>query len=156
MLKDAHASGRIIAVCTSREKGTTKEDAGSARLIEEYGIEGDAHGGFAHRQISLIASEDIDEMKAKLPGLRPGSFAENLTTRGLDLAPLSVGDRLKAGECLLEVSQIGKECHAKCAVFERSGECIMPQKGVFCRVVEGGVVKNGDGIEIVGKDSAIT
>jgi MOSC domain-containing protein YiiM len=145
------AAGRVIAVCTSREKGTVKEDAGGARLIEEYGIEGDAHGGFAHRPVSLIASEDIEAMKAKLPGLRPGSFAENLTTEGLDLAAMSVGDRLKVGECLLEVSQIGKECHAKCAVFEQAGDCIMPKKGVFCRVIEGGSVKNGDGIEIVGK-----
>ena len=140
------ASGRIIAVCTSRVKGTVKKDVGEAKLIEEFGIEGDAHGGFAHRQVSLIASEDIEIMKAKLPGLVPGSFAENLTTEGFDLASLSVGDRLKAGECLLEVSQIGKDCHAKCQVFEQTGECIMPTKGIFCRVITGGHVRAGDRI----------
>ena len=141
--------GRVVAVCTSGEKGTVKQNVGSARLVEEYGIDGDAHGGFAHRQISLIAAEDIESMKAKLPGLVPGSFAENLTTEGLDLASLSVGDRLEAGECLLEVSQIGKECHSKCEVFRLSGDCIMPKKGIFCRVLRGGNVKTGDSIATV-------
>lgn len=139
--------GRVAAVCVSKEKGTVKQDVGSARLAEEYGIEGDAHGGFAHRQISLIAAEDIESMKAKLPGLVPGSFAENITTEGLDLASLRVGDRLEAGECLLEVSQIGKECHSKCEVFRQSGDCVMPEKGIFCRVLRGGNVKTGDSIE---------
>ena len=143
------ASGRIIAVCTSREKGTVKKDVGEAKLIEEFGVEGDAHGGFAHRQVSLIASEDIETMKTKLPGLVPGSFAENLTTEGIDLAALSVGRRLKAGECLLEVSQIGKDCHAKCQVFEQTGECIMPTKGIFCRVITGGRIRTGDPIELM-------
>jgi len=140
------AAGRIIAVCTSPEKGTVKHDAGSAALIEEFGLEGDAHGGFAHRQVSRIASEDIDAMKEKLPGLVPGSFAENLTTKGFDLGSLAVGDRIRAGECLLQVSQIGKECHSKCEVFKLSGDCIMPKKGIFCRVITGGGVKNGDEI----------
>jgi MOSC domain-containing protein YiiM len=138
--------GRILAVCTSPEKGTVKENTGEGRLLEEFGIEGDAHGGFGHRQVSLIASEDIETMKAKLPDLRPGSFAENLTTEGFDLSSLCVGDIIKAGECLLEVSQIGKECHAKCEVFKKSGECIMPEKGIFCRVLEGGLVRTGDAI----------
>jgi MOSC domain-containing protein YiiM len=146
--------GRIIAVCSSREKGTIKHNVGEARLIEEYGIEGDAHGGFAHRQVSLIASEDIETMKAKLPELVPGSFAENLTTEGFDLASVVIGDRIKTGECLLEVSQIGKECHTKCQVFEQSGECIMPKKGVFCRVILGGRVKTGDEIARAGKNPA--
>jgi MOSC domain-containing protein YiiM len=140
--------GRIIAVCTSREKGTIKQNVGEATLVEEFGLEGDAHGGFAHRQVSLIASEDIELMKAKLPSLAPGSFAENLTTEGFDLASLSIGDRLTVGQSTLEVSQIGKECHAKCQVFEQSGECIMPQKGIFCRVITGGRVKTGDEIKI--------
>jgi len=140
-------SGRIIAVCTSSEKGTKKNDVGEAKLIPDFGMEGDAHGGFGHRQVSLIASEDIEIMKAKLPELAPGSFAENLTTEGIDLASLSAGDRLKAGECLLEVSQIGKECHARCQIFEQTGECIMPTKGIFCRVITGGYVRTGDLIE---------
>ncbi|MCL2684148.1 MAG: MOSC domain-containing protein [Synergistaceae bacterium] len=143
-------SGRIIAVCTSREKGTIKKNVGEAELIEGFGIEGDAHGGFAHRQVSLIASEDIEIMKAKLPELVPGSFAENLTTEGIDLASLSIGDKIKAGKCLLEVSQIGKDCHAKCQVFEQTGECIMPTKGIFCRVITGGHIRTGDPIELYG------
>lgn len=138
---------RIIAVCTSKSKGTIKENVGSGLLIEEFGIEGDAHGGFAHRQVSLIAMEDIETMKAKLPDLAPGSFAENLTTEGIDLSALKVGDRLTVGSgCLLEVSQIGKECHTKCQVFHLTGDCIMPKKGIFCRVLTGGTVSVGDEI----------
>jgi MOSC domain-containing protein YiiM len=140
-------SGKITAVCKSASKGTVKEDAGSGTLIEEFGLEGDAHGGFAHRQVSIIASEDIDTMRDRLPGLGPGSFAENLTTEGFDLESLRVGDRIETeGGCLLEVSQIGKECHAKCQVFHLTGDCIMPKKGIFCRVIRGGTVKKGDSI----------
>lgn len=140
-------TGKIIAVCTSPAKGTIKKNVGSGFLIEEFGIEGDAHGGFAHRQISLIAAEDIETMKSKLPDLGPGSFAENLTTEGFDPSSLAIGDRLRVGEsCLLEVSQIGKECHTKCQVFHITGECIMPQKGIFCRVIKGGTVKTNDEI----------
>ena len=139
--------GKIIAVCTAPKKGMIKENVGSGVLIEEYGIEGDAHGGFAHRQISLIAMEDIETMKAKLPDLVPGNFAENLTTEGFDLSALKIGDRVTAGpDCLLEVSQIGKECHTKCQVFQITGDCIMPKKGIFCRVIKGGTVKTGDDI----------
>lgn len=145
-MSETGRKGKIIAVCTSPTKGTIKTDVGEGVLIEEFGIEGDAHGGFAHRQVSLIASEDIDTMRAKLPDLVPGSFAENLTTEGFDLASLVIGDRLEVGECLLEVSQIGKECHTKCEVFHKTGECIMPQKGIFCRVIRGGTVKVGDDI----------
>ena len=142
----ANNKGRIIAVCTSPSKGTIKTNVGSGVLIEEFGIEGDAHGGFAHRQVSLISAEDIETMRAKLPELEPGSFAENLTTEGFDLAALSIGDRVRVGDCLLEVSQIGKECHTKCQVFYKTGDCIMPKKGIFCRVLEGGSVKVGDEI----------
>jgi MOSC domain-containing protein YiiM len=140
--------GRIIAVCTAPSKGTVKQNAGAGRLIEEFGIEGDAHGGFAHRQVSLISSEDIETMRAKLPGLKPGSFAENLTTEGFDLSSLEIGDSLAVGGCLLEVSQIGKECHNKCQVFYKSGDCIMPKKGIFCRVIRGGMVRVGDSIAV--------
>lgn len=139
--------GEIIAVCTSEKKGTIKRNVGRGTLIEEFGIEGDAHGGFAHRQVSLIAAEDIDIMRAKLPDLEPGSFAENLTTQGMDLSALSIGDRVAVGDgCVLEVSQIGKECHTKCQVFHLTGECIMPTKGIFCRVLKGGTVQVGDAI----------
>ncbi|MDR1021360.1 MAG: MOSC domain-containing protein [Synergistaceae bacterium] len=142
--------GKVIAVCVSASKGTVKEDVGSGRLIEEYGIEGDAHGGFAHRQVSLIASEDIETMRPRLPGLGPGSFAENITTEGFDLSALELGDRISVGECLLEVSQIGKECHTKCQVFHKTGDCIMPKKGIFCRVIGGGTVQTGDAISVSG------
>jgi MOSC domain-containing protein YiiM len=144
--------GRIIAVCTSLSRGTIKENVGSGTLIEEFGIEGDAHAGFAHRQVSLIASEDIELMRHKLPDLVPGSFAENLTTENFDLGSLKIGDSVRIGEtCLLEVSQIGKECHAKCRIFKLSGECIMPQKGIFCRVIRGGHVRTGDEISLCDK-----
>lgn len=144
MLQNKHTAGKIIAVCTSPEKGMIKHDVGEGLLLEELGIEGDAHAGFMHRQVSLIAVEDIRTMMEKLPDLVPGSFAENLTTEGFDLSALKVGDRLEIGETILEVSQIGKECHTKCEVFRKTGDCIMPKKGIFTRVIKGGKVKTGD------------
>lgn len=140
-------AGKIIAVCSAPEKGMIKHDIREGVLIEELGLEGDAHAGFMHRQVSLIAMEDIRTMMEKLPSLVPGSFAENLTTEGFDLSALKIGDQLQVGETLLEVSQIGKECHTKCEVFKQSGECIMPQKGIFTRVLKGGKVKVGDAID---------
>lgn len=141
-------TGKIIAVCSAPQKGMIKRDIGEGVLIEEFGLEGDAHAGFMHRQVSLIAMEDIRLMMEKLPTLVPGSFAENLTTEGFDLSQLKIGGRLRVGETLLEVSQIGKECHTKCEVFKQSGECIMPQKGIFTRVIKGGMVKIGDTVEL--------
>jgi len=144
VLQNKNTSGKIIAVCTSPEKGMIKHDVREGLLLEELGIEGDAHAGFMHRQVSLIAVEDIRTMMEKLPDLVPGSFAENLTTEGFDLSALKIGDRLKVGETILEVSQIGKECHTKCEVFRKTGDCIMPKKGIFTRVIKGGKVKTGD------------
>ena len=144
MLQNKNEPGKIIAVCTSPEKGMIKHDVREGLLLEELGIEGDAHAGFMHCQVSLIAVEDIRTMMEKLPDLVPGSFAENLTTEGFDLSALKIGDRLKVGETILEVSQIGKECHTKCEVFKKTGDCIMPQKGIFTRVIKGGRVKTGD------------
>lgn len=146
-------SGKIIAVCSAPEKGMIKHDIGEGVLIEGVGLEGDAHAGFMHRQVSLIAMEDIRTMMEKLPSLVPGSFAENLTTEGFDLSKLKIGDRLKVGGTLLEVSQIGKECHTKCEVFKQSGECIMPQKGIFTRVIKGGKVKTGDAVELADRQA---
>lgn len=146
MLQNKNEPGKIIAVCTSPEKGMIKHDVREGLLLEELGIEGDAHAGFMHRQVSLIAVEDIRTMMEKLPDLVPGSFAENLTTEGFDLSALKIGDRLKVGETILEVSQIGKECHTKCEVFRKTGDCIMPKKGIFTRVIKGGKVKTGDTI----------
>ncbi|MCE5182970.1 MAG: MOSC domain-containing protein [Synergistaceae bacterium] len=143
-MQNKNEPGKIIAVCTSPEKGMIKHDVREGLLLEELGIEGDAHAGFMHRQVSLIAVEDIRTMMEKLPDLVPGSFAENLTTEGFDLSALKIGDRLKVGETILEVSQIGKECHTKCEVFRKTGDCIMPKKGIFTRVIKGGKVKTGD------------
>jgi MOSC domain-containing protein YiiM len=144
--------GTIAAVCTSEAKGTQKEDVGEAFLVVEKGLEGDAHAGFAHRQVSLLTLEDIETAKEKLPELRPGSFAENLTVQGLDLSGVAIGDRLRAGEALLEISQIGKTCHTKCEIYHKTGDCIMPRKGLFCRVLEGGWVRRGDSIELLPRD----
>lgn len=139
--------GTIIAVCSAPEKGMIKKDIEEGVLVEGLGLLGDAHAGFAHRQISLIAMEDIKTMMAKIPSLVPGNFAENLTTEGFDLEALKIGDLIKAGETLLEVSQIGKECHHGCEVFKQVGECIMPKKGIFTKVIKGGKVKKGDTID---------
>jgi len=139
--------GRVVAVCRSDRKGIPKDDIGTGVFVKELGLDGDAHAGFAHRQVSLIAMEDIQIARTKLPSLRPGSFAENLTVEGIDLEASKVGLRLKVGEVLLEVTQIGKECHAKCAIYKTTGDCIMPKKGIFCRVLEGGRVSVGDKVE---------
>lgn len=125
-----------------------KHEVGEGLLLEEIGVKGDAHAGFMHRQVSLIAIEDIRTMMDKLPDLVPGSFAENLTTEGFDLSALKIGDRLRVGDTILEVSQIGKECHTKCEVFKKTGECIMPKKGIFTRVIKGGKAKTGDTIQL--------
>jgi MOSC domain-containing protein YiiM len=124
-----------------------KHDVGEGLLLEEIGIEGDAHAGFMHRQVSLISIEDIRTMMEKLPDLVPGSFAENLTTEGFDLSVLKIGDRLRVADSVLEVTQIGKECHTRCEVFRKTGDCIMPKKGIFTRVIKGGNVKTGDTIQ---------
>lgn len=148
----SRTSGRIAAVCSSEKRGTPKHDIREGELIADFGLKGDAHAGYMHRQVSLIALEDIEIMKAKLPDLAPGSFAENLTTEGFDLASLKVGDRIRIGAALLEITQIGKECHSHCEIFKRTGECIMPRKGIFAKVISGGIVKTGDTIEIAQDD----
>jgi MOSC domain-containing protein YiiM len=147
----SHITGTVIAVCTSAEKHVQKIDVGSASLVQELGLEGDAHAGFAHRQVSLLADESVDVMRdLGLHDLRPGAFGENLTTRGIDLVTLEVGRRLRVGaEAVLEVSQIGKECVERCAIYYQAGDCIMPREGIFARVIKGGRVKNGDGIEVM-------
>ena len=141
--------GKIVAVCTSKNKGERKVDVGTALLIEGLGIEGDAHAGFAHRQISLLSVASIEKMKQKCGELAPGDFAENLTVAGLDLPALPVGTVLRVGEVVLKVSQIGKECHQGCAVMQAVGDCVMPREGIFATVEKGGRVSNGDAIEII-------
>ncbi|MDR7866609.1 MAG: MOSC domain-containing protein [Sporomusaceae bacterium] len=141
--------GKIIAVCTSPNKGMRKKNVGSARLLVDLGLEGDAHAGFAHRQVSLLALESIDKMRQVGLDVNPGDFAENITTEGLELPKLPVGTRLKIGDSILEVSQIGKECHQRCAIYYQAGDCVMPKEGIFATVVSGDTVNVGDVIEVL-------
>ena len=140
---------KVLSVNISEKKGTPKTRINPGVLIEEFGFEGDAHAGKWHRQVSLLAKESIDKSKG-LPtdGLCHGVFAENITTEGIELHTLAVGTRLKIGECLLEITQIGKECHGGCAIRALVGQCIMPREGVFARVIKGGKVFENDSIEV--------
>jgi MOSC domain-containing protein YiiM len=141
----------VVAVNISTEKGTRKKTVPSCRLILEHGIEGDAHAGKWHRQVSLLAEESIAKMQAGLSDitLKPGDFAENITTRGIEVMKLPVGTHLKVGDTAeLEVTQIGKECHLACEIRKMVGDCVMPREGIFAVVVTEGVIMPGDKIEI--------
>ena len=140
----------VLAVCKSKDKGTKKKPVESGLVKEEFGLVDDAHADCStHRQISLLAEESIDKMRQMGLKVGPGDFAENLTTQGIDLPRLPIGTRLLVGkEVVLEVTQIGKECHTRCAIFQQVGTCVMPLEGVFARVIRGGVVKPGDPIEV--------
>ncbi|MHB8916566.1 MAG: MOSC domain-containing protein [Desulfocucumaceae bacterium] len=142
--------GRIVAVCTSPKKGMRKKNVGEGLLVAEHGLEGDAHTGAWHRQVSLLAMESIQKMIEMGLKVGPGDFAENLTTEGIDLVSLPVGTRLKIGpECLAEVTQIGKECHTRCAIYHQAGDCVMPKEGIFVRVIGGGRVAVGQEIKVL-------
>jgi len=146
--------GRILAVCTSARTGEQKTDAGKGLMIKNHGLEGDAHARDWHRQISLLAIESIKKMQEKGLEVGPGDFAENITTEGIDLVHLPVGTRLRLGADVLgEVTQIGKHCHHKCAIYHKAGDCVMPREGIFMRVLQGGMVTAGDQIEVVGAPS---
>jgi len=142
---------KIIAVCRSETKGIRKESIGQGVFKENFGLLDDAHSECdSHRQVSLLALESIEKMRSMGLELKPGDFAENLTTEGVDLPHLPVGTRLSVGkEVLLEVTQIGKECHTGCAIFKQVGKCIMPKEGIFARVKQGGIIKEGDSIRIM-------
>ena len=135
--------GKIAAICISKQRGTQKEPVPSARLLPDYGIEGDAHAGNWHRQVSLLSLEKIKEFQKRGADVDYGAFGENLVVEGIDFASLPVGSRLQAGEVLLEITQIGKACHQHCAIYHAVGDCIMPREGVFARVVHGGVLEVG-------------
>lgn len=135
--------GKVVAVCISKEKGERKKPVKCALLLENHGIEGDAHAGDWHRQVSLLAEESIDKMRAKGLDVTHGDFAENITTKGIDLISLPVGARLSIGDAILEITQIGKECHTRCAIFYQAGDCVMPREGIFARVLRGGEVIPG-------------
>jgi len=141
---------KVIAVSTSKTTGVKKENVPSARLIVNHGLEGDAHAGNWHRQVSFLAQESIDKMRAEGLNLSPGDFAENVTTEGLDLTSLEIGTRIKVGkESVLELTQIGKKCHTGCAIMKAVGKCVMPTEGVFFKVITPGEIKPGDLIEII-------
>lgn len=141
---------RVIAVCRSDEKGTRKEVVAEGVIKEDYGLIDDAHADCCtHRQVSLLALESIDKMRSLGFDVGPGDFAENITTEGIQLASLPIGTRIYVGEdIILEITQIGKECHAKCAIYHQIGKCIMPKEGVFARVIHGGSIRAEDQIRI--------
>ena len=140
--------GKIRAVCISREKGTPKENVGSGMLVEGFGLEGDVHGGNWHRQISLLSGDKIDEFRKKI-WVEYGAFGENLVVDGLDFRNLPVGSRFGTGDAVLEMTQIGKECHNDCIIRQKTGDCIMPREGVFARVLKGGKVSVGDELALL-------
>jgi len=143
-------SGKIAAVSISEHKGMKKKNVSSIQLKEDFGIIGDAHAGDGKRQVSLLAKESIDKMKAKGLKVGPGDFAENITTQGLDLLSLTVGDKLKIGQdVLLELSQFGKECHTRCNIYYQAGDCVMPKEGVFAKVIKGGIIEPKDKISVI-------
>jgi MOSC domain-containing protein YiiM len=140
--------GTVVAVCISERKGERKTPVASGELRPEHGIVGDAHAGDWHRQVSLLAQESIDKMRRMGLDVHAGDFAENITTRGIDLPALPVGSRLTVGATLLEVTQIGKECHTRCAIYHQAGDCVMPREGIFARVIRGGTVRAGDSVNL--------
>jgi len=140
---------KVLAVCISENKGERKKPVDSVELRENHGIVGDGHAGDWHRQVSMLAQESIDKMRALGLDVNAGDFAENLTTSGIVLVTLPIGSRLQIGETLLEVTQIGKECHTRCAIFYQAGDCVMPKEGIFVKVITGGVIKPGDEIVTV-------
>lgn len=141
--------GQVMAVCISEKKGTQKKGISEGHFIEEFGIENDAHAGKWHRQVSLLSYETIEAFKERGAEIGDGAFGENVIVKGIDLVRLPVGTRLSCGDILLEVTQIGKECHSHCEIFKRMGECIMPREGVFAVVLRGGTIQKGDTIELV-------
>lgn len=149
--------GKVIAVCTSPQKGTQKENVHRAEIMEDFGIKGDAHAGKWHRQISLLSLERIEEFKNRGAEIEYGAFGENIVVSGYDFKTMPVGTRFRCGQVVLELTQIGKECHHGCAIFQTMGDCIMPREGVFCRVLQGGVIEEGDAFTVEdGQEAADT
>lgn len=143
---------QVIAVCISEKKGMMKHPVESIELKLRHGIVGDAHAGDWHRQVSLLANESVDKMRVKFPDIPIGAFAENILTEGIEVCKLPVGTRLRVGAVLLEVTQIGKECHADCAIRQQVGDCVMPREGIFAVVLEEGSIRAGDPISVESTD----
>jgi molybdopterin adenylyltransferase len=142
--------GKVLAVNISRDKGTKKRNVRRCDLLVDFGLQGDAHGGQWHRQVSLLATESIDKMRERGLKAAYGDFAENITTEGIDLMSLPVGTTLKIGrEVILCMTQKGKECHNRCAIYYEMGDCVMPREGVFAEVLHPGEISVGDSIEVV-------
>lgn len=142
--------GRVININRSDKKGVIKKPIGEGKFIENFGLENDAHSGNWHRQVSLLGIESFKKMESKgIKGLEHGMFAENITTEGIILYELPVGTRLKIGETIQEVTQIGKECHSGCEITKKVGKCIMPKEGIFTKIIKGGIIKAGDIIEVL-------
>ncbi len=139
---------KVKAVCISEQKGTLKFPVDKIELKKDHGIIGDAHAGNWHRQVSLLADESVDKMRVKFPDIPIGAFAENILTEGIELCTLPIGTRLKIGDVILEVTQIGKECHADCAIRKQVGDCVMPREGIFTKVLSEGIIRPGDEINV--------
>ncbi len=148
--------GKVVAVCISEKKGTQKRDVGMCKLIENFGLEGDAHAGKWHRQVSLLARESADIMRKNGVNIKDGDFGENIVTEGIELKSLPIGTILKIDKnIIMRVTQIGKVCHDRCAIYYKAGDCIMPREGVFAEILTGGTIKAGDEIMILEKDAAL-
>ena len=142
-------TGTIRAICISEQKGTQKHEVPEAELIEDWGINGDAHAGKWHRQVSLLGLGQIEEFRARGAEVFFGAFGENLVVDGFHFRTIPVGTKFQAGEVLLEITQIGKECHSHCEIYKKMGDCIMPREGVFARVLHGGRIRTGDEICLI-------
>lgn len=141
--------GKVMAVCISEKRGTKKINVKEARLIEDYGILKDAHAGNWHRQISLLSYDKVEAFRKKGAQVSYGAFGENLLVEGIDFKTLKTGTRLYCQDVILEMTQIGKECHSHCEIYKQIGDCIMPREGVFARVIKGGIIKAGDDMNVI-------
>ncbi len=141
--------GNIIAVCTSEKKGTQKQNVGSARFVENWGIEHDAHAGDWHRQVSLLSHDRVEEFRARGAQVEDGAFGENLVVSGFDFKTMPIGTKFQCNDVVLELTQVGKQCHAHCEIYKVMGDCIMPREGVFTRVLHGGTISVGDTLTVL-------
>ena len=145
--------GKVIATCISEIKGVQKKNVHQVKLIEDFGIEGDAHAGKWHRQVSLLSYDRIEEFRARGAKVEDGAFGENLVVEGIDFKTLPIGTKFVCNDVVLELTQIGKECHQGCAIFQQMGDCIMPREGVFARVLKGGIIRVGDRVEVLERET---
>lgn len=141
--------GKVVAVCISEKRGTQKKNIQEGNFIENFGIENDAHAGNWHRQVSLLSYEKIEEFNNKGANVIDGAFGENLVVEGIEFTKLSIGAILRCNDVILEITQIGKECHNHCEIYKKMGDCIMPRNGVFAKVIVGGKIRCGDEMKVV-------